>query len=63
MRNQDVAKLSHMPLSVATARRGWVTPGDVLNTRAVEELRRSCAERAVGLRGKVVHDVKMRLGP
>jgi DNA polymerase (family X) len=30
--------LDYMTLSVATARRGWATAGDVLNTRSVDEL-------------------------
>jgi DNA polymerase (family 10) len=32
------AGLDNMALSVATARRGWATAGDVLNTRPVDEL-------------------------
>jgi DNA polymerase (family 10) len=32
--------LGNMPLSVATARRGWATAGDVVNTRPLEELLR-----------------------
>jgi hypothetical protein len=27
-----------MELAIATARRGWATPADVLNTRPLEEL-------------------------
>lgn len=36
----SVAGLGNMPLSVHTARRGHATPGDVLNTRPLEELLR-----------------------
>jgi DNA polymerase (family 10) len=35
----SVRGLANMPLSVATARRGWATAGDVLNTRPLEALR------------------------
>jgi DNA polymerase (family 10) len=34
----SVRGLSNMALSVATARRGWATAGDVLNTRPSPEL-------------------------
>jgi DNA polymerase (family 10) len=34
----SVAGLDNMPLSVHTARRGWAGPGDVLNTRPLDEL-------------------------
>ena len=34
----SVAGLGNMPLSVATARRGWATAGDVLNTRPLDEV-------------------------
>jgi DNA polymerase (family 10) len=34
----SVAGLGNMPLSVATARRGWATAADVLNTRPLEEI-------------------------
>ncbi len=34
----SVTGLGNMPLSVATARRGWATARDVLNTRPLEEL-------------------------
>ncbi len=37
----SVAGLGNMPLSVATARRGWATPADVLNTRSLQDLRAS----------------------
>jgi DNA polymerase (family 10) len=30
--------LCNMPLSVATARRGWATRADVVNTRALDEV-------------------------
>src|SRR5215210_7044597 len=33
--------LGNMPLSVATARRGWATPADVLNTRPLEAILKS----------------------
>lgn len=34
----SVAELhQHLPLALATARKGWTTPGDVLNTRGVKE--------------------------
>jgi DNA polymerase (family X) len=39
----SVAGLGNMPLSVATARRGWATAADVLNTRPLAELRRTLA--------------------
>jgi DNA polymerase (family X) len=34
----SVRGLGNMPLSVATARRGWATAGDVLNTRPLEAI-------------------------
>lgn len=34
-------QMRYMPYGVATARRGWVTPDEVLNCLSVEELRRS----------------------
>jgi len=34
----SVRGLSNMQLSVATARRGWATSADVLNTRGLDEL-------------------------
>jgi DNA polymerase (family 10) len=34
----SVRGLGNMPLSVATARRGWATAADVLNTRGVDEV-------------------------
>jgi DNA polymerase (family 10) len=34
----SLAGLGNMPLAVATARRGWATPSNVLNTRPLEEL-------------------------
>lgn len=34
-----VEQLDHMRLAVGTARRGWLVPGDVLNTRPYAELR------------------------
>jgi len=34
----SVRGLSNMALSVATARRGWATAGDVLNTRPLPAL-------------------------
>jgi DNA polymerase (family 10) len=34
----SVRGLGNMPLSVATARRGWATAGDVLNTRPLDEV-------------------------
>lgn len=34
----SVQGLGNMRLSVATARRGWATPADVLNTRALDEV-------------------------
>jgi DNA polymerase (family 10) len=34
----SVRGLSNMRLSVATARRGWATAADVLNTRRLDEL-------------------------
>src|SRR5439155_395449 len=37
----SVRGLGNMELSVATARRGWATAADVVNTRALERLRRS----------------------
>lgn len=37
----SVRGLSNMRLSVATARRGWATAADVLNTRPLSELLRS----------------------
>ncbi len=36
----SVGGLDNMPLSVHTARRGWAGPGNVLNTRPLEELLR-----------------------
>jgi DNA polymerase (family X) len=36
----SVRGLGNMPLSVATARRGWATAADVLNTRALTEIMR-----------------------
>jgi DNA polymerase (family X) len=36
----SIRGLSNMELSVATARRGWATAADVLNTRPLDELRR-----------------------
>ncbi|HEY3543739.1 MAG TPA: PHP domain-containing protein [Gaiellaceae bacterium] len=36
----SVRGLGNMQLSVATARRGWATPADVLNTRPLEEILR-----------------------
>jgi len=36
----SVRGLGNMPLSVATARRGWATAGDVLNTRPLDEILR-----------------------
>jgi len=35
-----VEQLDHMRLGVGTARRGWLGPEDVLNTRALDEVRR-----------------------
>jgi DNA polymerase (family 10) len=40
----SVAGLGNMALSVATARRGWATAADVVNTRSFEDLR-SCGSR------------------
>jgi DNA polymerase (family 10) len=34
----SVRGLGNMPLSVATARRGWATAADVLNTRPLDEV-------------------------
>ena len=34
----SVAALGHMELAVRTARRGWATPGDILNTRPLASL-------------------------
>jgi DNA polymerase (family 10) len=34
----SVRGLTNMPLSVATARRGWAAATDVLNTRPLEEI-------------------------
>jgi DNA polymerase (family 10) len=36
----SVRGLANMRLSVATARRGWCTPADVLNTRPLGEILR-----------------------
>jgi DNA polymerase (family X) len=36
----SVVGLGNMPLSVATARRGWATPADVLNARPLEAVLR-----------------------
>jgi DNA polymerase (family 10) len=36
----SVRGLGNMPLSVATARRGWATAADVLNTRPLDEILR-----------------------
>jgi DNA polymerase (family 10) len=36
----SVRGLANMELAVATARRGWATPADVLNTRTLGELER-----------------------
>jgi DNA polymerase (family 10) len=36
----SIGGLGNMELSVATARRGWASPADVLNTRPLDELRR-----------------------
>ena len=41
----SIRGLGNMELSVATARRGWATAGDVLNTRSVDSLR---GRRAAG---------------
>ena len=34
----DVSSFALLPLGVATARRGWAQPADVINTRSVEEV-------------------------
>jgi DNA polymerase (family X) len=36
----SVRALDYMTLSVHTARRGWATAADVLNTRPLEQIRR-----------------------
>jgi DNA polymerase (family 10) len=36
----SVRGLNNMVLSVATARRGWATPADVVNTRPLDEILR-----------------------
>ena len=38
--SHGVARLANMTLSVHTARRGWATAADVLNTRPLDELLR-----------------------
>ena len=37
----SVRALGYLPLAVVTARRGWVEPGQVLNTRPVDAFRAS----------------------
>jgi DNA polymerase (family 10) len=41
----SIGGLANMELSVATARRGWASPADVLNTRSLDELRRAPRSR------------------
>jgi DNA polymerase (family 10) len=42
----SVRGLGNMQLAVATARRGWATAADVLNTRPLAELERTFRERS-----------------
>ncbi|MHC1566120.1 MAG: DNA polymerase/3'-5' exonuclease PolX [Candidatus Syntropharchaeales archaeon] len=37
----DISQMELMPFGVATARRGWLEPEDVLNTRSLDELMRN----------------------
>jgi DNA polymerase (family 10) len=37
----DISQMELMPFGVATARRGWIEPEDVLNTRSLDELTRN----------------------
>jgi DNA polymerase (family 10) len=41
----DVSDFGVLPFGVATARRGWVTGGDVLNTHSVQEVMAWTARR------------------
>jgi DNA polymerase (family 10) len=41
-------ELEHMQFGVGSARRGWLTPNDVLNTRPLEELRAILRKRRSG---------------
>jgi DNA polymerase (family 10) len=38
--SHSVPDLAHMRFGVATARRGWLTPDDVINTWPLSRLRR-----------------------
>jgi DNA polymerase (family 10) len=40
-----VRELDNMPFGVGSARRGWLTAEDVLNTRPLDELKRLLAQR------------------
>ncbi|MHC1573842.1 MAG: DNA polymerase/3'-5' exonuclease PolX [Candidatus Syntropharchaeales archaeon] len=37
----DISQMELMPFGVATARRGWLEPEDILNTRSLDELMRN----------------------
>lgn len=44
----SVAGLDHLALGVAIARKGWLSPGDVLNARGVDEVLALAAARRAG---------------